>query len=235
MTSPTTSTELRLLDLGPDDQDLLRATFDQVLRPSFTQDELSDLDAVRPTPGRLVAVATLPDGTPLGCAVTELHPAGVSLLCYLAVSPASRGLGVGGLLVAHLREHWARTGCALVLAEVHDPRGHADTADEHPQARLRFYSRTGARVLGVPFVQPALDGGARVPDMLLLVMAGPAADATTVPAAPVRAWVTAYFAGAEGGAPTDPQGAALLELLAVEELPILPFERWQEVPRLEVG
>lgn len=218
---------LVICELGTGDVGLLQATYDAVLRPSFTIDELSGIGAVSPAPGRTVTVALDREGTPVGCAVSDLDDGGIGLLSYLAVSPASRGLGVGGRLLAWLAPAWAGR---LVLAEVHDPRGHSETDDEHPEARLRFYARAGARVLDVPFVQPALSGGSRVADMLLLVMAGP--DVHRLSAKPLRDWVLAYYLDSEGAEPTDPQGRALLERFAVDHIDVLPLTAWSRVRRL---
>ncbi len=223
---------LLIRELDEDDGELLQATYDAVLRPSFTLDELSGIKAVSPAPGRVVTVALGPGRVPLGCAVSDLDAGGIGLLSYLAVSPDSRSLGVGGRLLSHLAALWAEIGCTLVLAEVHDPRGHVDTADEHPEARLRFYARGGARVLDAPFVQPALAGGERVPDMLLLVMAGP--EVPAIPAAPLREWVLQYYRDCEGAEPTDPQGAALLDRFATGQIAVLPLAEWPRVRRLAV-
>lgn len=240
MTAPAlTLTDLTTLE---DDPALLAATYERVLRPSFTLDELPGPEGVQPNGGHVLTVARDASGEPVGAAFCELDPDGVSLLEYLAVSPASRGLGAGGALLAHLRELWQARGCGLVLAEVHDPRGHAEDTDEHPEARLRFYGRAGAEVLDAPWVQPALGPrGERVPDMLLLVMHRPAdadADAEpTVPSAPVLAWARDYFEVCEGDAPTDaaqdPRGVALLDRIgAAPALRVLPLARWREVAPL---
>ncbi|MBN8882944.1 MAG: hypothetical protein J0H73_11590, partial [Salana multivorans] len=42
-----------------------------------------------------------------GAEVVAVDPDGISLLANLAVSPASRGLGVGARLMSHLAEVWA--------------------------------------------------------------------------------------------------------------------------------
>lgn len=224
--------ELTIVDLtAPDDRpELVEETYRAVLRPSFNTDELSGVEAVRPHPGRLLSVALDAAGVPVAAAVTELEPGGISLLGYLAASPAARGLGAGGRLMAHLVEFWTAGDYPLVLAEVHDPRGHAEAEDEHPEARLRFYGRAGAAVLDVPWVQPALSAdGARVPDMLLLALH----DSGPVDSAALVAWARDYFTGAEGAGFEDAQAAALLARMAQrEQIPVLPLEHWRQVEPL---
>ncbi|WP_313556715.1 GNAT family N-acetyltransferase, partial [Miniimonas arenae] len=113
MTAPAlTLTDLTTLE---DDPALLAATYERVLRPSFTLDELPGPEGVQPNGGHVLTVARDASGEPVGAAFCELDPDGVSLLEYLAVSPASRGLGAGGALLAHLRELWRARGCGLVL------------------------------------------------------------------------------------------------------------------------
>lgn len=87
---------MKVVDLTSSDQDpdLLRAAYESVLRPSFTPDELSGPAAIVPSSEHVVSVALGSHGEPLGVAVTQLDPGGVSLLGYLAVGPAARGLGV---------------------------------------------------------------------------------------------------------------------------------------------
>ena len=232
------------LDAATDEPALVARTYAAVLRPSFTSDELSDVESVTPRDGRVLTVAVTGHRSPVGAAVTELEPDGVSLLAYLAVSPEARGLGAGARLMAHLRDSWRKAGYRLVVAEVHDPRGHAEAEDEHPEARLRFYCRAGAEVLDVPWVQPGLAGGARVPDMLLLVLhrapagrAGAPGDGPAgVPSAALLAWAREYFVESEGEEPRDPAGRALLARIgARERIGVLPLDAWRQVTPLGVA
>ena len=232
-----TAEALTTVDLTAPDEapQLLRAAFDAVLRPSFTGDELGGPETIEPSERRVVSIVSTAAGEPMGVAVTDLDPDGISLLANLAVSPASRGLGVGARLMDHLAEVWAaRAG--VVLAEVHDPRGHADTPSEHPLARLRFYERAGARVLDTPFVQPALHpGAARVPDMLLLVLhpVGPAGAVDAVDSAELAEWIRRYYVAVEGTDPTDPTARRLLARVREREsVPAWPLARWRDVARL---
>ena len=228
-----TGLTIRDLHSVTDDPALVARVYADVLRPSFTVDELSGPAAVEPGEARVLTVALDDDGTPVAAAVTEIEPV-VCLLGYLAVSPAARGLGAGGRIMAHLVQSWQAAGLPLVLAEVHDPRGHAETEDEHPQARLRFYGRAGADVLDVPWVQPALAGGERVADMLLLVLHR--AEPVDVPSGPLLTWAQDYFAESEGALPRDRQGLGLLARIAARDpIPVLPLDQWERVQPLGLG
>lgn len=212
---------------------LVESAYTHVLRPSFTSDELPGPGGVRPGPARVLTVAVDGAGVPVGAAVTELEPEGIGLLAYLAVAPAGRGLGVGGRLVAELHALWRAEDQSLVLAEVHDPRGHAESDDEHPEARLRFYGRAGAQLLDVPWVQPGLGGGARVPDMLLLAVHRTDPERPDVASAPLVAWTREYFTESEGREPDDAQAVALLARIEADErIRVLPLGEWRRVERL---
>lgn len=213
---------------------LVERAYADVLRPSFNADELAGPEFVRPGDGLVLTLAVRADGAPLGAALTVPGTTGIGLLVYLAVAPAGRGLGVGGRLVDHLRERWRADGLSLVLAEVHDPRGHAETADEHPEARLRFYQRAGAELLDVPWVQPALAAGsARVPQMLLLVMHRSDGESSGVASAPLLQWAREYFIESEGREPRDAQATALLARIGAEDqVRVVPMSRWRQVAPL---
>lgn len=113
-----------------------------------------------------------------------------------------------------LRERWTAGPVDFMLAEVEDPRFHAETPENRSQARLRFYERHAAELLMVPWVQPGLDGHDRVPGMLLLRVWARDPSAPTVPAAKLVRWAEAYFSAEEGGMPTDAVFAALQARLA---------------------
>ncbi|WP_019135297.1 hypothetical protein [Cellulomonas massiliensis] len=196
----------------PDELATLHAS---VLAPSFPPDELETAagmaEALRR--GTLVAaVARGDDGTALGLATGSWSAGtGVLLLSYLAAAPGVRGGGVGGALLGAALAAWVgRLDPLVVLAEVEDPAAvTGDRPVDHgdPAARLRFYQRRGARSLPVPYVQPALHpGGRRVPGMLLLALAVRADlvdddGAWRLPAAPLRDFLTGYYAQTEGGSP----------------------------------
>ena len=70
------------------------------------------------------------------------HP-GWALLDYLCVSPRRRGGGLGGAILAKLREKEAGT---VILGESEEP---AHAPDESlARRRLAFYARNGARIAG---------------------------------------------------------------------------------------
>lgn len=169
-----------------DDAALAAQAYETVLRPAFRPEELTGPQDVAPGPRRVLSVALDAKEEPVAAAVTDLGPTqgevsgdadravGVALLSHLAVRASGQGGGVGSAMMGHLQRLWTRLELPLVLGEVHDPRGHAESDTEHPMARLRFYERCGARVLDVPWVQPSLaPGQQRVPDMLLLALHGP--------------------------------------------------------------
>ena len=156
----------RDLDVDPDDE-LLDRFHRDVLTVSFSPDELDDVETMAPglrgegDTEVLCSVAVDSDGAVLGGVVGEVFvDEQVLLLSYLAVRPDLRGRGIGTALMSTLRRVGTRTppsGCAV--GEVHDPRMWSDVPGDDPLSRLRLYERLGARVLGVPFVQPALDDG----------------------------------------------------------------------------
>ena len=142
---------------------------------------------------------------------------------------------------AEQRQVYANPGVSLAVGEVHDPRRWSETGGEDPVSRLRFYERLGARVLDVPFVQPALDSRrARIEGFLLLAMyAGPEAVVSTGDGESVRAdlvgrFVRHYYEVAEGvREPRDPQLVRLLG--AIEGRPairLLPLAEYERIPLL---
>jgi len=191
---------------------VLRTAYDKVLRPSFPVTQLASFEVfvteLSESPEEAVLVAVDGD-SPVGVAVDYPMPElGLGLLAYAATRPGHRSRGIGGFLMRALRERWAAGPVDLVLAEVEDPRFHADTSENRSVARLRFYERHGAEVLMVPWVQPGLDGNDRVPGMLLLRVwvRGPA---ETVPATTLVRWADVYFSTEEGGMPEDATFLAL--------------------------
>jgi GNAT superfamily N-acetyltransferase len=216
---------------------LLEQAYEELLRPSFTRDELVLLPELREllrAGAGVVTVTTDGEGTPDGVAVGEWSPdTGVLLLAYLAVRAGRRSAGLGSRLLERVRGDWRETfRPRLTLAEIEHPTAHPADDRGDPHARLRFYHRHDSRALAVPYVQPALRPGARrVPGMLLITLDTPVPDA--VPAAPVRAYLREYFEDAEGADATgdpalrplwravdDRETIALLSLAAPERLPL---------------
>lgn len=206
------------------DDALLDAVVDEVLLPSFSVDEIGDRDTTRDLirGGILTTTALVEEGTVLGAAAEERGaPGEVGLLSYLAARPGGRGRGAGGELLDHLVGEWARGPAALVVGEVHDPRIWPEAEDERPAARLRFYARHGARLLDLPWVQPALGAGAAPVEGMLLITLHPL-GATRVDSAPVRRWIQAY-SGDEPAPEVAPvlrrlEGRPTLEVVGLDEL-----------------
>jgi GNAT superfamily N-acetyltransferase len=227
------------LDVDYDDM-LAQRFYREVLLASFGSDELDDFDRFRrgllagaevPT---LATVAVGGGSEILGGIVGEIYASAETLLlAYLAVRPDIRARGIGTALVRHAVPRWRkRPDVHLAVAEVHDPRrwlGSGDAAEE----RLRFFEQVGARVLGVPFIQPALEPGrARVPGFLLLVF--DADVGCEVSASRVARFVLNYYAVAEGAEPPfDPQLAELLALVEQRpKIPVYPIADFTRVPTL---
>jgi GNAT superfamily N-acetyltransferase len=199
-------------DLG-----LLRQAYDEVLRPSFLPDELPSWDFLLAgfTPPARQCVAVLHEEAPRGArsvravAVTNWRDGRhVGTLSYLATAPAHRGTGSGGRLIAEHAQHWPALGLSTVLGEVHDPRLHPETDAERPLDRLRFYDRHGARLVGVPWVQPALSSDTKRSGGMLLIVLPPVPRA--IPAGDLTEWALEYYLEAEGSSATDGDLGALL-------------------------
>lgn len=228
--------ELALVTLAAagDDPELLRRVYEEVLRPSFTADELPDRDefveGVGGDGGDLVLVAL--DGDAIaGAAVTgPADPTSITLLSYLAATPGGRSRGVGSFLMGGLLDGWRSGRAMLVVAEVHDPRAHPVADDERPEDRLRFYARAGATVLG-PWVQPRLSPDVeRVSGMLLLDLYR---TEETIPAGVLGDFAEGYFAVVEDGVPTDPEYLELRRRLDAAPLgPGVPVLDFATVPLL---
>jgi GNAT superfamily N-acetyltransferase len=209
-----------------------------ILLPAFPPDELI-------TPGHLregvrsgameASVAVDAQGRILGGLVGDWLPSyRVVLLSYLAVAAEARGTGVGTALLSRAVEEWrAKYRPCLILAEVEDPDHHAGSAAYgDPAARLRFYARQGARALDLPYFQPALSAEqSRVYGVLLLALhvdpeLNGAGGADTVAPQPLRAFLTGYLEGAEGGIADDAPTAALWRALeAPGGVPMRSVER----------
>jgi GNAT superfamily N-acetyltransferase len=240
---------VRFQDLRSDyDEELLYRFYTQVLEPSFARDELEPVEMIAAglrgegDADVLAAVCLDAGGEPLGGLIAERDSrTNVLLLSYIAVRPEARGRGIATQLMKRVAAEWYRhPDVLLALAEVHDPRHFAGVLGEDSLGRLRLYERLGARLLAVPFVQPALsEGRERVPGFLLLVFhADPQVcverDGTTgVRAEIVADFIRRYYESAEGASPPyDPQLTALLQAVgAHDEIPILPLSRYDRLPR----
>lgn len=200
--------------------------YDTVLAPSFIDSELipraeflADLNDPR---GETVASVALGDaGEILGGAVGQWFPqCRVMLTAYLATRPGRRGGGVGGKILRAVAADWQRrVDPLLIVGEVEDPRHHTDIGFGDPERRLKFYAAAGAKIIRVPYFQPAIHAdGDRVPHLFLMTFA--VADECRrgdhgIDAAPVRGFLAANLAANEGSVdPDDPATAALLDAVS---------------------
>jgi len=228
------------------DADLLARMHREVLVPSFSADELDDAETMArglrgEGPARTLASVALEGDEVVGGVVGEVYEAEeVLLLAYLAARPGGRGRGVGSALLAHVAPRWY-PGVRLAVGEVHDPRRWSDVPDEDPVSRLRFYERVGGRVLGVPFVQPALDEDrARIEGFLLIAFhVDPAVEVNEDGTASIRSnvvsrFVRRYYEAAEGARePYDGQLTQLLERIDEHAtIPLHPIAEYDRVPPL---
>ncbi|MGW5212146.1 GNAT family N-acetyltransferase [Streptomyces sp. NPDC004051] len=236
---------MRIIDVasgGP----LLEEIYGNVLRPSFTLNELSPYGEITEAlaHGRTVVTAVLDDkGRPMGAAVGEWSPkTGVLLLAYIAVRPEWRSRRCGALLMDAVRGAWRkRFQPSFILVEFEHPLAHrSDAQHGDPRARFRFYARHGVRALGLPYFQPSLGSGReRVYGMVLAAVhvapTGTGGHVDTVASAPIREFLTDYFLRTEGEVPTDPAGRRLwralehgdagISLIGLTDPAILPVSR----------
>jgi GNAT superfamily N-acetyltransferase len=243
--TPTDVVAFRDLEVDHDDE-LVGRFHRDVLAVSFSADELDDAEimarGLRGEDGTqvLASVALGGDGAVLGGAVAEVYAEeGVLLLAYLAVRPDVRGHGIGTAVMEHVAPRWyAHPAVRLAIGEVHDPRRWSDVAGEDPVSRLRLFERLGARVLDVPFVQPALaEGKPRVPGFLLLAfhVDDSVEREGAVPSAIVGGFVRRYYELEEGVDATS--DAELAKLLGrIEEhttIPLFPVAEYARVRSLD--
>lgn len=199
----------------------LDVLYEEILRPSFTADELSTLPELRQAvDSGLTSVWVSVDERDriLGAAIGEWEPQPrVVLLAWMAVRPGLRGAGIGGPLLRTAVDAWkaAHDPC-LILTEVADPHRHdpGDEAHGDPVARLRFYQRQGARILDLPYFQAALGPGrARVPGMLLLCLHGhpdlAGSEPDTIDGATLRTYLECYQIACEGAIARDEEAMRL--------------------------
>jgi GNAT superfamily N-acetyltransferase len=229
---------VKIVDLESPDDDpgLLQRAFDEVLRPSFSIEELPGFGSLM---GALeghgfISIATDDDGVPLAVGLSESDSTTqIGLLGYLATRPDRRSGGVGGALLSHMQERWAAEPVTMVLAEVHDPRAWPETDDERAAARLRFYERAGGRLLMAPWVQPSLSvGAARVNDMLLLILSEKPEGQEAIDPANLRLWTLGYYMEAEGGEPEDATYVALQQRMAGGRIEIMPVSAYRDLEPL---
>lgn len=112
---------------------------------------------------------------PLGAAIAWPATSEVALLSWLAISPHTRGHGVGSKLFRQAISALESTvNPLLILGEIENPSTHAPSINHgDPQRRWAFYQRLGAKRLDFPFVMPRLSADVPVgEDMWLLSFGG---------------------------------------------------------------
>lgn len=190
--------------------DELAEFYDEILAPSFGEEELVE------RPEMLEALADRKSVTRGRVAIDEADvivggiigdwfaDSRVMLMSYLAARPGLRGHGIGKRLVADALPVWMSDfGAVLAVAEVEDPRFYENDEDHgDPKARLRLYAGLGAKILRMPYFQPALSAEqSRVRNLFLMVFeADPSVmrGQDRVDAAPLRQFVEEYLSSTEG-------------------------------------
>lgn len=233
VTRPGPPAGIRFAEADKNDSSTLRKFHREILATNFPIDQLVAEEAFvagQQAEGSRTVLAW--DGADLVGGLTgHCYPAcRIYLLGYLAVSPASRGSGIGSALLHHGLEHWSQElSPRLILGEVEDPREHHDAQYGDPRRRFLLYRRFGARVLQLPYFQPALrPSGSRVRGLLLMVfLAEPEAyvGPATVAGQPLDCFIREYIAESEGHlADKDTELELLLTRCRLDEgVPLLPI------------
>ena len=116
------------------------------------------------------------EGTrPLGTAISWSATREITLLSWLAVSPRTRGHGVGSSLFRQaISSLESSNHPLLILGEIENPTSHSASVDHgDPQRRWAFFKRLGAKRLDFPFVMPRLSPNVPIgQDMWLLSFGG---------------------------------------------------------------
>jgi GNAT superfamily N-acetyltransferase len=132
-------------------------------------------------PYQLTVRLAIDDGAIAGGIAFELYPrSGAGLMTYMVVAPAARGRGLGERLFRGAAAELRARGARCVLGEVHGAE------------RIARFTRWGAHVLDVPYVQPALAPGLKRDESLVLIAVGDAARAD------VEAFIDELFTVCEG-------------------------------------
>ena len=149
----------------------------ELLEQAFGPEELgdpADLTSQLQT-GQFQVFSAWEGARPLGAAIAWPATSEVTLLSWLAVSPRTRGHGVGTKLFRQaISALESSINPLLILGEIEDPTSHS-ASEEHgdPKRRWAFYQRLGAKHLDFPFVMPRLSADVPVgEDMWLLRFGG---------------------------------------------------------------
>lgn len=194
-------------DLDPEASTTLLDFYRRILVPNFRPDEMfaEDMFITAQSSEAVRTVLAWDDKNNLVGGLTgHWYPAcRVFLVDYLVVDPEYRSRGIGGALLRYGLEKWSRELCPmLILGEVEDPRRYNDTGFGNPSLRFRFYGRLGARVLRLPYFQPALgSSGSRVRGLLLMVFLAQSdayTGSTTIAGEPLNCFIQQYVTDCEG-------------------------------------
>lgn len=149
----------------------------ELLEQAFGPEELgdpADLTSQLQT-GQFQVFSAWEGARPLGAAIAWPATSEVTLLSWLAVSPRTRGHGVGTKLFRQaISALESSINPLLILGEIEDPTSHS-ASEEHgdPKRRWAFYQRLGAKRLDFPFIMPRLSPSVPVgEDMWLLSFGG---------------------------------------------------------------
>jgi len=122
-----------------------KKAYNEVFREAFPPAELKPLSAIErmTAAGEYEVLGLIRDGVPVGFAANWMHENYV-LIDYLCVPRQIRCGGIGGTMIAMLRQYYPENTVFIVEteAETGDPR-----RDELILRRQAFYQRTGARFL----------------------------------------------------------------------------------------
>lgn len=149
----------------------------ELLEQAFGPEELGEPEDLiaQLRGGQFQTLSAWEGARPLGAAITWSATSEVTLLSWLAVSPRTRGHGVGSKLFRQaICALESSNNPLLILGEIEDPQLHAPSEDRgDPQRRWAFYQRLGAKLLDFPFVMPRLSADVPVgEDMWLLSFGG---------------------------------------------------------------
>lgn len=152
---------------------LVRELLEQAFGPEelgAPEDLIAQLQA-----GQFQVFSAWEDARPLGAAIAWPATREVTLLSWLAISPRTRGHGVGSKLFRQaISALESSNNPLLILGEIENPSTHAPSINHgDPQRRWDFYRRLGAKHLDFPFTMPRLSADVPVgEDMWLLSFGG---------------------------------------------------------------
>lgn len=191
----------------------------QVIAPHFPVSERGPAAALVAgvLSGRQEVFGVQVRGVWAACAVIERFTTpGIVLLDWLAVVPELRSGGWGRALVRHVVREAAASGAGLVIAEIEDPGGPAQSeAWGDPARRARFYAGLGAKAILVPHDQPPLaEGQPSVPLLLIALTSTPLGD--RLPNEPLRSVLSEYLGD-------HPSRAVMERALEGDRVPLVPI------------